>query len=79
MGASSGGIRPTGRRLGQRRVSTRCGLGEQSHRSPFAETQEALSGYSLIDAPDREAAIEWAKKCPQPFGGVEVRQVMVFD
>jgi hypothetical protein len=33
----------------------------------------------LIDAPDREAAIEWAKKCPQPFRGVEVRQVTVFD
>jgi hypothetical protein len=33
VGGNSGGIRPTGRRLGQRRVSTRCGLGGQSLRS----------------------------------------------
>ncbi len=45
---------------------------------PFAETKEALGGYYLIEAADLDAAIEIAKQCPAPFGGVEVRPVMVF-
>jgi hypothetical protein len=46
---------------------------------PFAETKEALGGFYLIEAPDLDAAIEVAKQVPAPFGGVEVRPVMVFD
>jgi hypothetical protein len=45
---------------------------------PFAETKEALGGYYLIEAADLDAAIEIAKQCPAPFGGVEVRPIMVF-
>jgi hypothetical protein len=43
---------------------------------PFAETKEALGGYYLIEAPDLDRALEIAKLCPAPFGGVEVRPVM---
>ncbi|MGE0501027.1 MAG: YciI family protein [Rhizobiaceae bacterium] len=43
---------------------------------PFAEAKEVLGGYWIIDVPSREAAIDWAKRCP---GGdnevIEVRQV----
>jgi hypothetical protein len=45
---------------------------------PFVETKEALGGYYLVEADDFDAAIELAKQVPAPFGGLEVRQVMVF-
>jgi hypothetical protein len=43
---------------------------------PFAETKEALGGFYLIEARDLDHAIESAKLCPAPFGGVEVRPIM---
>lgn len=43
---------------------------------PFVETKEALGGFYLIDARDLDHAIEIAKLCPAPFGGVEVRPIM---
>jgi hypothetical protein len=43
---------------------------------PFAETKEALGGYYLIEAPDLDHALEIAKLCPAPYGGVEVRPIM---
>ena len=46
---------------------------------PFAETKEALGGYYLIEAADRDAAIAVAKDIPMPFGGVEVRPVQKFE
>lgn len=46
---------------------------------PFAETKEALGGYYLIEAKDLDQALAVAKVCPAPFGGVEVRPVMVFE
>ncbi|HYS33208.1 MAG TPA: YciI family protein [Streptosporangiaceae bacterium] len=43
---------------------------------PFAETKEALGGFYLIEARDLDHAIEIAKLCPAPLGGVEVRPIM---
>jgi len=44
------------------------------HDGPFAETHEQLGGYYMVDVPDREAAIVWARKIPlSPGGKVEVR------
>jgi hypothetical protein len=43
---------------------------------PFAETKEALGGYYLIEARDLDHALEIAKLCPAPYGGVEVRPVL---
>jgi hypothetical protein len=43
---------------------------------PFTETKEALGGYYLIEASDLDQALEVAKLCPAPFGGVEVRPIM---
>ncbi len=43
---------------------------------PFAETKEALGGSYLIEARDLDHALEIAKLCPAPYGGVEVRPVM---
>lgn len=46
---------------------------------PFVETKEALGGYYLIEADDLAAALEIARQVPAPFGGLEVRPVMVFE
>ena len=46
---------------------------------PFLETKEALGGYYLVEAPDLDAAIELAKQVPTPFGGVEVRPIMIYE
>jgi len=44
------------------------------HDGPFAETHEQLGGYYLVDVPDRETALAWARKIPlSPGGKVEVR------
>ena len=41
---------------------------------PFAESKEQLAGYYLIEAPDLDAAMRWAGKCPAAQHGiVEVR------
>jgi len=43
---------------------------------PYAETREQLGGYFLIDAPNLDAALSWAARCPGAAHGiVEVRPV----
>jgi hypothetical protein len=43
---------------------------------PFVETKEALGGFYLIEAADLDQALAFAKLCPAPGGGVELRPVM---
>jgi hypothetical protein len=43
---------------------------------PFVETKEALGGIYVVEARDLDHAVEIAKLCPAPFGGVEVRPVV---
>ncbi len=41
---------------------------------PFADTKEQLGGTFVIDVPDLEAAIEWARQAPSAaWGHVEIR------
>ena len=43
---------------------------------PYADTKEQLGGYYLIEAPDLDAAITWASRCPAASHGVvEVRPI----
>ena len=43
---------------------------------PYADSKEQLGGYYLIEAPDLDAAISWAARCPGAgHGVVEVRPV----
>jgi hypothetical protein len=45
---------------------------------PFAETKELIAGFWLIQVKSKEEAIEWIKRCPNPFEGeseIEIRQV----
>lgn len=44
------------------------------HDGPYAETREQLGGYYIIEAPDMESAIEWARRCPAAqWGSIEIR------
>jgi hypothetical protein len=43
---------------------------------PYADTKEQLAGYFKIEAPDLDAAITWAARCPGASHGiVEVRPI----
>ena len=46
---------------------------------PFAETKELIAGYWLWQVKSKAEAIEWVKRCPNPFIGIdseiEIRQV----
>jgi len=45
---------------------------------PFAETRELLAGFWLIQVKNRDEAVEWVKRIPNPddtHGEVEIRQV----
>jgi hypothetical protein len=47
---------------------------------PYMETKEQLGGYFLIEAPDLDAAISWAARCPaSSHGVVEVRPIWVMQ
>ena len=46
---------------------------------PFAETKELVAGYWIWRVKSKEEAIEWVKRCPNPFPGIdseiEIRQI----
>jgi len=50
---------------------------------PFAETKELIAGYWLWQVKSKEEAIQWVKRCPNPFPGIdseiEIRQVFEAD
>ena len=44
---------------------------------PFAETKELIAGYWIIQVKNKAEAIEWMKRCPNPYnedGEIEIRQ-----
>lgn len=47
------------------------------HDGPFAETREQLGGLYMIDVPDLDAAIDWARKLPiARSGAIEIRPTL---
>jgi hypothetical protein len=45
---------------------------------PFAESKELIAGFWIFQVKSREEAIEWVKRCPNPFPGdseVEIRRI----
>jgi hypothetical protein len=41
---------------------------------PYADTKEQLGGFTIVDLPSLDAALEWAARCPAAsYGVVEVR------
>lgn len=49
---------------------------------PFTETKELIAGFWLWQVKSLAEAIEWVKRCPNPFDGeseIEIRQVFEAD
>ena len=50
---------------------------------PFPETKDLVAGFWLFQVKSKEEAIEWVKRCPNPFPGtdseIEIRQVFEAD
>jgi hypothetical protein len=49
---------------------------------PFTETKELIAGFWLLQVRSKDEAIEWVKRCPNPFDGeseIEIRQVFEAD
>ncbi len=41
---------------------------------PYADTKEQFAGYFMIDVPDLDEAITWARRCPSSkYGAIEIR------
>lgn len=41
---------------------------------PYADTKEQLGGFTILELPSLDAALEWAARCPAAaYGAVEVR------
>ena len=41
---------------------------------PFADTKEQLGGFTILELPSLDAALDWAARCPAAsIGAVEVR------
>ncbi|MBV8593427.1 MAG: YciI family protein, partial [Caulobacteraceae bacterium] len=76
---SEAGVRLAGERLRPSTTATLVRVKDgktQVLNGPYAETKEQLGGYFLIDAPDLDAAISWAARCPgAQEGTMEVRPI----
>lgn len=46
---------------------------------PFAEAKELIAGFWIIEVSSKEEAIEWMRRCPNPYNGrngdIEIRQI----
>jgi hypothetical protein len=46
---------------------------------PFTEAKELVAGFWIIEVSSKEEAVEWMKRCPNPYGGgkgdIEIRQI----
>jgi len=76
---SDAGVRLASQRLRPTSTATtvRVKSGKtQALNGPYAEVKEQLGGFYLIDAPDLDAAISWASRCPAAeHGAIEVRPI----
>ena len=58
------------------------GTATQVIEGPFAETKELIAGFWLLQVKSKEEAIEWMKRCPNPFdtpSEIEIRQVFEME
>jgi hypothetical protein len=49
---------------------------------PFAETKELIAGYWIIQVKSKQEAIDWMKRCPNPYDGdgeIEIRQMFELE
>ena len=44
---------------------------------PYADTKEQLGGFTILELPSLDAALDWAARCPAAsYGAVEVRPLV---
>jgi hypothetical protein len=71
------GVYRTGARLRPTSASTRVRVRDRKAvvlAGPYADSQEQLGGYCIIEVPDLDSAIGWAERCPTALTGtVEIR------
>jgi hypothetical protein len=59
-----------------KRVRSRDGM-QRVLDGPFTESKEVIAGYFIIEAPDIQAAVAVAARCPSAqFGSVEIREIV---
>jgi hypothetical protein len=50
---------------------------------PFTESKELIAGFWIIEVSSKQEAIEWMKRCPNPYGGgrgdIELRQIFAAE
>ena len=73
------GILRGGERLRPAATAATLRIGDAGARvldGPYAEVKEQLGGFHLIDVPDLDTALAWARRCPTAQRGrVEVRAI----
>ncbi|HEY8597730.1 MAG TPA: YciI family protein [Thermomicrobiales bacterium] len=79
------GLHPSSRGVRLRLVNDKLSITD----GPFTETKELLAGFWVIQAPSKEAAIDWAKRCPLEAdvtalasgaeGEIEIRQIFELE
>jgi hypothetical protein len=46
---------------------------------PFTESKELIAGFWIIEVSSKQEAIEWMRRCPNPYNGgrgdIEIRQI----
>jgi hypothetical protein len=50
---------------------------------PFSETKELIAGFWIIEVSSKQEAIEWMRRCPNPYnngrGDIEIRQIFTAE
>ena len=57
--------------------------GESITDGPFTETKELIAGFWIIEVSSKEEAVEWMRRCPNPYGSapghIEIRQIFAAE
>jgi hypothetical protein len=50
---------------------------------PFTEAKELIAGFWIIEVSSKQEAIEWMRRCPNPYNGgrgdIEIRQIFAAE
>ncbi len=60
-------------------MATTVRLGDAARQvqdGPYSDAKEQLAGFFVIDVPDLDTALEWARQAPDGGGSAEVRPVL---
>ncbi|MFC5548503.1 YciI family protein [Massilia aerilata] len=50
---------------------------------PFTESKELIAGFWIIEVSSKQEAVEWMRRCPNPYNGgrgdIEIRQIFAAE